>query len=1556
MSKAFIVSVMHRMMPVALAIVFACAAAASPFSSGGFLSTREQSQSYREGIVLAKPKLLALPTVDRAERDEGLSLRAQFQRLGNVRVIKLQPGDTVEAAVTRLMATGRYEYVEPDYVRRTMATVPSDPYFSSQWGLSNTGANGGLAGADINAEAGWAIETSAKGVVVGMLDSGALTTHQDLAGNLWVNPSPGTTTSYASVSDTTGRAETVSETDSLNGLNGVAKTGLPTDDEGHGTLTSGVVGAVGNNGLGVSGVAWQVQLMELKFLDSTGSGTISDELPCIDYAIAHGVQVINASFGSSSGSQAEMDAIQQAGKAGIVFVCASGNSGENIDISPAFPADYPLDNIICVGATDNRDLPVYFSNYGSGSVEIFAPGDSIISTAFLNTSSYAYASGTSLATPFVTGAVALLKQLHPSDTYRQTINRVLNGVDTNPALSGKAQTNGRLDLAKVLGAASTTPNATFAGRIVLVGLDPYTRSNNADTPQAPEGGTPTVAGTAGVHSQWWQWTAPQDATVEIDTSGTGGGSYITGGSTYPTLLGVYTGSSLGSLVLVKDNATYATEPLEGNTGTKVGYSEVTFHASAGTTYQILVQGQSAQTTQTGQTVLAINTDPDNDALASARVLSGPSVSLQDANVNATTASGEPAIMGNAGGHSLWYSWTAPSTGQAQVSGYSLDFDPEVAVYTGSSISTLSLVSSAASTGSTGTTTAVSQCLSSFAATAGTTYLICVDGKTANDIGEFTLSIADSRWQGQTGDAITCSPSVGPNGMVYVGSNDNSFYAFNQNGTVAWSYAGASVFDTSSAAIGTDGTVYAGCTDGNLYAFTASGGLKWKYTAPTPASSTGLDNGISSSPALGSDGTIYFHDDNGNLYAISSAGALVWTVAVPGLSYAAPTIAPDGTIYIGTDSGSLYAFTSTGTRKWVYTAPVSGESIYTAAAIDASGNLYFGTLSGNFYSVTPAGTLRWTYLVGNGVTSAPALANGAVYFGGYDGYLYSLNTASGALNWKYSLGTQVRASAPAVDASGTIYIGSYDHNVYAVSSSGTLVRTYASDDWIRSSPLIAGTTLYFGSNDHKLYAFDLGVGSASADWPMYQYGSRRTGRAQVDTLAITSQPVTQTVSPGAAVVLSVSATGPSPLSYQWSLNGTSIAGAVNSDYTLASASAANAGTYTVTVTGGSSSVTSSAATLTVQSGTPPTITTQPASQTVSPGASVTFSVVATGSSPLSYQWSLNGTAIAGAVSSSYTIAPASAANNGSYTVTVTSGALSVTSAAATLTVGASTPPAAGRIVNLSARANVGAGGNILIAGFVIQGTGGKNVLLRGIGPTLWTGFNVPGELAQPLLTLISQGSGATLATNDAWGGGVTLANLFTQVGAFSLPANSADAAILETGIQAGQYSSQLSGLGSTTGVALAEIYDADSGTPSAYLGNISARANVGSGANLLIAGFVIEGSQPVKLLLRGAGPSLSQFGVAGSIAQPTIGLYDQTSVLIASNTGWGISLGAGTSSVAATVRLATSADMTAVGAFGFNTGSADSAMVATLPAGSYTLQLGGVNGTSGVGLVEVYLMP
>jgi uncharacterized delta-60 repeat protein len=374
----------------------------------------------------------------------------------------------------------------------------------------------------------------------------------------------------------------------------------------------------------------------------------------------------------------------------------------------------------------------------------------------------------------------------------------------------------------------------------------------------------------------------------------------------------------------------------------------------------------------------------------------------------------------------------------------------------------------------------------------------------------------------------------------------------------------------------------------------------------------------------------------------------------------------------------------------------------------------------------------------------------------------------------------------------------------------------------------------------------------------------------------------------------------------------------------------------------------------QSGTvaPPVVTavSAPPTQVIYAGGTVTLSVTASGEY-LTYQWQLNGVPIPRANQSSLTISDVSPANAGTYTVLVTDPAGSVTSSPMQVSVLAT------RIVNLSARANVGTSGNILIAGFVIEGTGSKSILLRGVGPTLATApFDVPGTLAQPQLTLISS-TDTTLATNAIWGGSQTLSNAFSQVGAFALPATSADSAIL-TDVAVGSYTCQLAGVNTTTGVALAEIYDADSGVSTAYLENISARADVGSAANILIAGFVIEGIQPIQVLLRGVGPTLgtSPFNVPGVLAQPSIGLYDAKGTLVASDSGWGNSPVAGGSASGASARQASAADMSGAGAFALPIGSADSAMVATLPPGSYTLQLSGVNGSTGVGLVEVYVAP
>ncbi len=359
---------------------------------------------------------------------------------------------------------------------------------------------------------------------------------------------------------------------------------------------------------------------------------------------------------------------------------------------------------------------------------------------------------------------------------------------------------------------------------------------------------------------------------------------------------------------------------------------------------------------------------------------------------------------------------------------------------------------------------------------------------------------------------------------------------------------------------------------------------------------------------------------------------------------------------------------------------------------------------------------------------------------------------------------------------------------------------------------------------------------------------------------------------------------------------------------------------------------------------PQIQAQPASQFAAAGGSATFSVTASGSGMLSYQWSFKGSPIAGATGPSYTVANAQASSSGAYSVAVADGNGSVTSSVAKLYVSAGAPGA--RLINISTRALVGTGGNILIPGFVVGGSGTETLLIRADGPSL-TAFGVSGALAAPSLTLAAQSSGATIAANTGWGTNANpaeIASTATQVGAFALASGSADCAVIVT-LQPGAYTVQVSGVGNTSGVALAEVYEV-SYTGTAQLVNIATRAQVGTGGNIVIAGFVIGGAGAEELLVRADGPSLSAFGVSGALAQPSLTVTNTTGTTVGSNTGWG----AGSDPV----EIASAANF--VGAFTLASGSADSAQVVSLTPGAYTMQVSGVGGLTGIALAEVYEIP
>ena len=374
---------------------------------------------------------------------------------------------------------------------------------------------------------------------------------------------------------------------------------------------------------------------------------------------------------------------------------------------------------------------------------------------------------------------------------------------------------------------------------------------------------------------------------------------------------------------------------------------------------------------------------------------------------------------------------------------------------------------------------------------------------------------------------------------------------------------------------------------------------------------------------------------------------------------------------------------------------------------------------------------------------------------------------------------------------------------------------------------------------------------------------------------------------------------------------------------------------------------------------PTITQQPSSQTIAGESTVVFNVAANGSPTPAYQWYFNGTpvsagaGVSGVTGTTLVINGATAANAGSYTCTATNTAGSMTSDAATLTVVSTSDP--GRLINLSCRAEVGTGANVLIAGFAVGGagtSGQEQLLIRASGPALIP-FGVSGTLPDPMLQLAML-SGSSIATNSGWGGLASITNTAAAVGAFAWkdPSSKDSAILAQPG--AGPYTAEVSGASGDTGVSLAEVYDATpAGTytlSTPRLVNLSARDQVGTGSNVLIAGFVVGGSTARTVLLRASGPAIAAapFNVPGTLPDPELQLYQsngsETSILLDSNSGWG-----GNAQIASTA--------TTVGAFSWNSAtSADSALLVTLPPGAYTAQVSGATGDTGVALVEVYEVP
>jgi subtilisin family serine protease len=388
---------------------------------------------------------------DRAAIRANLHARVMhdFKFIG-VEHLKIQ-GTTVDAALSRYRNNPNVVYVEPNYEIQALVT-PNDPRFPEMYALRNTGQTGGTAGDDIKAALAWDQFTGDPSIKIGVIDTGVDYNHPDLAANIWTNP--GEIPGNGIDDDGNGYV------DDVHGYDFANSDGDPFDDNGHGTHTSGTIAAIGNNNLGVTGVNWNAKIVAIKFLSGSGSGSTAGAIAGIGYSITVGVRLTSNSWGGGGFSQALLDAINAAGAAGQLFVAAAGNSAQNTDATPSYPASYDTPYIISVAATDHNDALASFSNYGATTVDIGAPGVNILST--LPGNSYGLLSGTSMATPHVAGVVGLAMGRFPAMANLQVKQLVMNAADARASLAGKCVTGGRLNAFMTIAEPDSIPPGSIA--------------------------------------------------------------------------------------------------------------------------------------------------------------------------------------------------------------------------------------------------------------------------------------------------------------------------------------------------------------------------------------------------------------------------------------------------------------------------------------------------------------------------------------------------------------------------------------------------------------------------------------------------------------------------------------------------------------------------------------------------------------------------------------------------------------------------------------------------------------------------------------------------------------------------------------------------------------------------------------------------------------------------------------------------------------------------------------------------------------------------------------
>lgn len=404
-------------------------------------------------------------------REIGVSLKRDlklnYDQLSVLRIDQNKSKKSLEATINLLRNNPNVVYAEPNYIysvnpirgqafsskkveaspfAEVNVATPNDPRFQELWGLRNTGSNepkgsAGVEGVDVNAMNAWNITTGSRNVKIAVIDTGVDYNHPDLKQNTWtnlaeLNGKPGV--------DDDGNGYI----DDIHGYDFANHDGDPMDGHGHGTHCSGTIGAVHNNQTGVAGVMSDVTIVPVKFLGDDGSGTLESAIEAIDYATALNVDLMSNSWGGGGYSQALFDAIKRASDKGIIFTAAAGNESSNNDTTPAYPASYKIPNVVSVAAITAQNGLAYFSCYGRNSVHIGAPGHNILST--VAGGKYEVMSGTSMATPHVSGVLGLLLSKEgrmPHDTMKERL--MMTSVPV-AALRGKTMTAGRIDAYNLL--------------------------------------------------------------------------------------------------------------------------------------------------------------------------------------------------------------------------------------------------------------------------------------------------------------------------------------------------------------------------------------------------------------------------------------------------------------------------------------------------------------------------------------------------------------------------------------------------------------------------------------------------------------------------------------------------------------------------------------------------------------------------------------------------------------------------------------------------------------------------------------------------------------------------------------------------------------------------------------------------------------------------------------------------------------------------------------------------------------------------------------------------